>query len=330
MRRHLQVGGVEQQGVWAGYPAPFLYQLNMKWIAAFVVLGLLCVGPAGAAPRSASVNPEPSAPPPIIVTVQSPPKSRDVLAAEAADRTERLKADRDAAGTNQWVVRIGVAQVVVFILQLVVFGYQAQKLRLTVVAADRQSADMKESIAQAARAAAAMETLSASMEKSAAMAAENVALLKERTALQMRAYLSVVIGGAIYQESAKQLRFEARPVIHNSGNTPANGVSYTAKAAILPYPLPGDLQLPEGDVPAVGAVIGPREDRIMFAVVDEMVPDDQVASIKQGTPRALYVWGLLKYKDIFDEEHRTEFCHRLYWLGDTVMGNYAPGRNLAS
>src|SRR5262249_20928665 len=50
------------------------------------------------------------------------------------------------------------------------------------------------------------------------------------TRAQLRAYLSVVIGTAVYQERDKNLRFEAKPTIVNTGQTPAYNVRYRIKA----------------------------------------------------------------------------------------------------
>lgn len=268
--------------------------------------------------------------PPITVLAQLPPKSRAELALEAEDRAERQGADREAAHTDSWLVAIGIVQIVVFLGQLLVFGDQARKLRKTVLAAEQQSADMRESIRQSARSASALEVLGENMAKSAAAAAESVATMKERTALQMRAYLGVVIGAAVPQDRRAGLLFEVKPTLQNFGNTPASDVAYDAKAAILPAPLPQGLDLPMGQPPEAGAVMGPHEQRSMSAVVNGLVPDAEVAQIKLGQPRALYVWGVVKYKDIFGEQHETHFCHHMYWGDKQVLGHYVPGRNHAT
>lgn len=159
--------------------------------------------------------------------------------------------------------------------QLIVFGYQAYQLKNTVKAASEQIADTKRIIAEASRSATAMEevakhigssaeTVSAqskSMEQSVSEAArlasamevvakemavsskaavESVVALRERTAQQMRAYLTVNIGAAIYQERAKNWKFEGKPLLINTGHTPAKKVSFKASAAILKAPLPDD------------------------------------------------------------------------------------------
>src|SRR5258708_756447 len=63
----------------------------------------------------------------------------------------------------------------------------------------------------------------------------------------MRSYLCVNICTGVYQERAKDLRFEAKPMLLNTGYTPAHNVTYKAKADILPFPLPKDFNLPSLD-----------------------------------------------------------------------------------
>jgi hypothetical protein len=95
--------------------------------------------------------------------------------------------------SEQWVIFIGLAQLVVFVLQLFVFRDRARKLAQTVKAAAEQSGDMKDSIKQATRAANAMEEFAQSAAVSAQGVTESVATVRQRTAQQMRAYLCVIV-----------------------------------------------------------------------------------------------------------------------------------------
>jgi hypothetical protein len=62
---------------------------------------------------------------------------------------------KDLLGWTQAIILGG--QTVVFIIQTIVFRYQAKMLRQTVDASTEQSRDMKKSIAESTRAADAME-----------------------------------------------------------------------------------------------------------------------------------------------------------------------------
>ncbi|WP_199545003.1 hypothetical protein [Paraburkholderia kururiensis] len=269
---------------------------------------------------------------PLVVTIHPEPKSKDELIKDAQKEAEKAASDRETITINHRLLIVGILQLVVFLAQLLVFGYQALKLRETVDASAAQSRDMKESIAASIRAAVAMEKVAISSARGSQAASESVAALRERTAQQMRAYLSVVTGGATYQESQKGLRFEANPVILNTGHTPAHRVNAVIRADILPLPLPDDFsfELP-ADSEAGQAVLGPNQNRILSAVVQRNIPDEDVQKTKAGTGQALYVWGRVSYDDVFGEHRLTRFCQIMVWLPNgNVFGYFTPQHNDAT
>ena len=143
------------------------------------------------------------------------------------------------------------------------------------------------------------------------------------TRRQLRAYLSVVVGTAVYQDDRN--RFEAKPFILNNGQTPAYNVRYRIKAEILGDTVAQDYTFTEPpDVPKSQSSIGPHETRLMSGILSYRVPDGEIPDIKQGKGKALWVWGVVHYDDAFGEPHFTQFCQRLYWLLDdsSIMGLY--------
>ncbi len=191
-----------------------------------------------------------------------------------------------------------------------------------------QSIEMQKSIAEATRAASAMEKL-------ANHSAESVATLKDVTARQMRAYLIVSINTGIYQERVKSLKFEVKPSLNNSGHTPAHKMSYWATARILPFPLSEDFKFPiPEDAPINPMLLGPNQTIELNAIVDDYVPDEEVTGIKMGTERRVYIWGIVTYSDAFDVVRTTKFCHNLFWRGigekEIVSGSYAAHHNEAT
>jgi hypothetical protein len=152
---------------------------------------------------------------------------------------------------------------------------------------------------------------------------------------KQRAYLTVIIGGAVYQERRSEakggdLKFECRPLLVNTGKTPARKLKFKARAAIFPSPLPKETHLPEGFDDGVGdSILGPNQSANLSAIVDGFCADGEVAEVKSGSERrALYVWGLVTYEDIFGDAHFTRFCQHIYWdLKNNVHGHYIPGRN---
>src|SRR6266566_3435977 len=185
---------------------------------------------------------------PLFIKEIPTPKTEEESAQDAKDRTEKSSNDR------KLVEFTGILALVGF-LQLVVFGLQSYYLRKTVKAAGEQSDDMKCSIAEANRLATAMEKVAKDIAVSSQAAIDNVAAVRERTAQQMRAYLCVIIGSGIYQDRPNKLKFEAKPTLVNAGHTPAHKVSYRAKAAILPVPLPDDFAFPLPDEAIGGALL---------------------------------------------------------------------------
>jgi hypothetical protein len=304
---------------------------RILWLALAASVAMSCPLCAATTHHKSAVVSQPTTPPPIVVQVQQPQATPEQVAAAAQDRKEREATDEATIETNHRLILIGIGQGIIFVLQLIVFGYQAAKLRATVTAAETQSADMKQSIKEAARAAAAMEVVAENMGKSAATAAESVATLKDRTALQLRAYLTVIIGGATYQDRSKSLKFDARPLLVNNGNTPAYNVSYAANASILPVPLPPDHKFTYEEESPHGSVVGAHQNSIMGAVVPDYVDDATVENIKLAIGSALYVWGVMSYKDVFDELHQNHFCQQIYWQSDgKIAGFYVRGLNDAS
>lgn len=152
---------------------------------------------------------------------------------------------------------------------------------------------------------------------------------------ELRAYLTVVIGGAFFQERRERekggdLMFECRPLLINTGKTPARKITFKARAAVLPSPLPNGMHLPDApDSDIGGSMLGAQQNAHMSTVVDGFRSDDEVPSIKYGGgDKALYCWGRISYEDVFGESHFTQFCQHIYWdLKDNVMGHYVPGRN---
>jgi len=248
---------------------------------------------------------------PFVVKTLEPTKSKAEAEQEAKDRQQKTTND------GRIVVLTGVLAIIA-LGQLGVYLYQAKKLRETVAASGQQSVAMQRHIEEAARSADAMEQIC-------------VAIQSGNKAV-MRAYLTVVVGSAVYQErrvGQGDLKFEAKPNLMNTGNTPARKVCIRRTASILPIPIPEDFAYPLPDVDAAGdAAVGAHLSYIMNVTVQDFVPDHEVHAIKEGNGQALCVWGIVTYEDIFGDCHTTKFAQSLTWLVDgTVYGVYIPGQN---
>jgi hypothetical protein len=137
---------------------------------------------------------------------------------------------------------------------------------------------------------------------------------------QLRAYLSVVIGSGAYQDRSRNIRFEGAPTLRNNGQTPAYKVRFEIRAAIIPDNLVADYEF---KVPASGvesqSTIGPGEERILRAWLPDYVNDSDVPDIKSAKGRALHVWGIVHYEDVFRQPHFVKFCQHLVWLPDGLL-----------
>lgn len=205
------------------------------------------------------------------------------------------------------------------------------------------AADTKETVAEAKRSATAMTKMATALTKQLTLVSRSTEISqqiadtqKRVSETQLRAYLSVIIGHAIYQETDKNLRFEARPLLVNSGQTPALNVRHQTRAAIIQIPLPTDIDFPLPLLDGLAEdILPPNQNRIMSGVVTGYVPEKDIERVLWGNGLGLYVWGVVAYDDVFGQPHTVEFCQHLTWLNDKegkpteVMGYYIPGRNKA-
>lgn len=188
-----------------------------------------------------------------------------------------------------------------------------------------QSRSLERWVSEASRSATAMEEVSRHIQVSAATA--SVSSLNQ----QMRAYLCAVIGGGVFQERSKNLKFQASVSIINAGPTPAYKVRFKTDAAILPIPLPEDFSFPLPERMNGGPLVGPRQQTNLNAIVPDFVDDTEVDGIKRGQDKGLYAWGVVEYEDVFGNPRLTKFCQIYTFLPDgKVWGYYTDRHNEAT
>jgi hypothetical protein len=245
---------------------------------------------------------------PLVVKSIPSPKTQEETDQEAKDRNQKTANDRIS------LILTGIIATIAF-GQLIVYWYQSIQLKKTVKSAGEQSKAMDRHIDEATRSANAMEKISETIQ------AGNREI--------MRAYLSVIIGMAVYQERQEGKKFEGKPLIVNTGSTPARNLRVWISADIMAinkaetfdYPLSEEM----AKAPAVAA---PHQNYALSVIVKNFVPDIEVADIKHGQGKALTVWGVVTYDDVFGEPHSTKFAQWLFWNPDqSVYGYYIPGQN---
>lgn len=251
---------------------------------------------------------------PVIVRALPATPTTAELDQRETDRAARAANDAALAATNYWLVRIGGAQLIVFLAQLGVFAYQAKKLRETVDAAAMQAGEMGRSVAEAARAATAMERLADQMTRAGAMNAEAFANQKMVLNQQARAWVYVRFDACISQDRTTAYPFETIVSLVNAGHTPARALNFARRLAILPYPLPDDFDftLPESQFDAAGSLV-PGQSLNFRQNIATLISDAEVVEIRGGGQRRLYQYGVVRYKDTFNEQHYANFCQWITW-----------------
>lgn len=249
---------------------------------------------------------------PLIVKVSPPAKTQVETDQETEDRNEKSTNDRHVIELTAGLALIGF-------LQFLVYAYQAKKLRETVKSAGEQSEAMERHIGEAARSANAMENIATVIQ------AGNAAII--------RAYISVVIGTAVFQDRQEGIRFEGKPNLVNTGGTPAKNVKIRIAAQVVPFAQAETFEYPlPAEIAKASAVAAPHQTYTLNAMVKDFVPDANVVDIKHGTggKGALTVWGKVTYDDIFGKSHTTKFAQLLFWVPIqtiSVYGTYIPGQN---
>jgi hypothetical protein len=151
------------------------------------------------------------------------------------------------------------------------------------------------------------------MEDVAQATRENVVRMQSSLHKQMRAYVSVNIGGATYQEGG--LKFAAHPILVNTGFTPARTVNFKAMAGVFEFPLPNGFLFPDvSEYQIYDTSMGPRQEFVIHGIVKEQFADSEVEIIMAGEKKRLFVWGAVTYNDIYDGGiWQTNFCHHYFF-----------------
>jgi hypothetical protein len=112
------------------------------------------------------------------------------------------------------------------------------------------------------------------------------------------------------------LRFEIRPVIKNTGQTPAHDVVMYARAVILPTALPPnfDFRAPADLSGGSVMMLGPNQDRFTSAILPRRLSFAELRGIFTAQTVRLYVYGTVTYRDAFKRRRWTNFCYSIVWL----------------
>jgi hypothetical protein len=225
------------------------------------------------------------------------------------ERAERLR----KSFVDGWTIFIGLCTVLILAVQAWVFFRQAFRLRQTVEAMDAQSKDTKLSIAQANRAAVAMEGVAGSLAESTAITSGMVSNQKEFWRQQMRAYVSVDPGTYFRQKQRLGIFFNFKPNITNHGMTPANKVTIIHNCIITPARVPDDFVFEtnwQNATLSSSSTIFPRQTRFTTHIFNRFINLAEVKKQFRGQEHFV-LWGTVIYEDIFGDKHHTNYCFGL-------------------
>lgn len=160
------------------------------------------------------------------------------------------------------------------------------------------------------RSAVAMERVASSTETNSAKFIESVELQQRYGQMQLRPYLTVLVGEGLYQD--ENLRFEIRPKILNTGHTPAKDVHWRIAVEVLSPAEVGAFKFPLP--PSVGGnMIAPHQDYLLSAILPRRVEDAD--AIRDGDPSKgiIVVYGCISYRDSLKRRYLTTFAQQVWW-----------------
>jgi hypothetical protein len=173
--------------------------------------------------------------------------------------------------------------------------------------AQQQGEDMKAPIAEAARSASAMRDV-----------AEALTAQTKAVNANLRAYITLGLGGVVPQNRDTGYRYEVRMTVQNVGNTPANNVAFNLYTDLLLVPLPADFKIPAFDLAKAGGTttVGPHQNWFATAVAPRIYSDDEENELKTGSKKLLYVFGTVTYEDVFGVTRYNKICQLILWMAD--------------
>lgn len=240
------------------------------------------------------------------VFVQSIPtaKSADDAAFKEYEHHEKPTLDRWLTYST---VALAAFTLFLFIFTAALWWVTYRLSKQAKATSDAQSTEMGKSIAEAVRSASAMEEVAAATKN-------NAILMTDILQKQMRAYLAFDSAVFVQQDRSRDYRFEVRFFIKNFGHTSANSINVNYVLTVLESPIleSMDLSLPLQDKQDSAAIL-PGQAYIFTAILDRLLSDEEISEIKETGPRKLFLYGTVKYRDVFENWHYTNFCKFGSW-----------------
>ncbi|HPE13918.1 MAG TPA: hypothetical protein PL091_15600 [Actinomycetota bacterium] len=156
-----------------------------------------------------------------------------------------------------------------------------------------------------------------------------VALLHARTMsrMQLRAYVTVRVDDPDWSGDGPSIQWNM--YIKNAGQTPATGINVWFICRRMPLGEEGSLQFPISiDGPSSEQtlrVLGPGEEFRQTGFFNRPTPAELV-EIQDMRGESPFIYGTVRYRDVFGDDQYTNFCYWLVWLESQQRWHVAPGR----
>ena len=180
-----------------------------------------------------------------------------------------------------------------------------------------QSDDMKNSVAQATRAAAAMESVSESLRDNTGLKRDIIERQKTYASMQMRAYLSPNDAG-LYEGMMLDVPQPARKNVpgivvnfRNSGHIAAYKVISWANLDVIEVAKENELIVPDLEHRSA-SILSPGGIMPKVLWYHRSLTDTEIAEVGAGS-RAIYLYGRIEYVDCFESRRSCSF--RLRYIG---------------
>lgn len=231
-------------------------------------------------------------------TDQNPFVVKRLDAEETTERSKQQADERHEKAANEW--RLVEWTIVLAVATIVLAGVAGGQLYMFY----RQLGMMREGIDDA-------KALASAAKDSADAAKASVVLAETTAKRQLRGYVSKRVDAASFVDDGDNCSVQIR--IKNSGQTPAHEVHCWVRLRSYPIGLPSGFGFEEvpAEIVAPRFVIHPGGD-FHTQSVDTDKPEGAapISTARQGAFAELYLWGEIRYLDVFGDPHRTWFRMR--------------------
>lgn len=138
---------------------------------------------------------------------------------------------------------------------------------------------------------------------------------------QLRAYISVMTGEGYRQGATRGLRFEFRPRLINTGETPAYGVNIQSGIVFLSN-IEGATYDFEANLPPITSIgvmtLGKNQDRFTQAILNRRLTKTELRQFLRGTS-SLFIFGKVSYRDTFKRVRYTNYCYSVSMWNKRIL-----------